>query len=60
MKKLGDFKVDILPDNINYDYESDSFLVAGYTRQLEYIINYIRIKEILGKNIHTYKIYFLK
>jgi hypothetical protein len=39
MKKLGDFPVEILPDNLNYDFESDSFLVAGYTRQLEYIIN---------------------
>ena len=48
MKKLGDFKVEILPDNINYDYETDSFLVAGYVRPLEYIINYIKIKEAIG------------
>jgi hypothetical protein len=31
--------LDILPDNLRYDEESDTIYTAGYTRSLEYLIN---------------------
>ncbi len=42
--------LEVLPDNITYDEETDSFMVAGYTRLLEYFLNVIDIKGAIGKN----------
>lgn len=51
LEKVGEIKLEIMPDNISYDLETDSFLVAGYTRILEYIINQVNARNILG-NYH--------
>ncbi len=37
IEKIGVIALEILPDNITYDEETDSFMVAGYTNLMEHI-----------------------
>lgn len=54
MGKIGEIKLEIMPDNITYDEETDSFMVAGHTRFLENIFNIIQVKGICGKYIFIF------